>query len=179
VGAHDSALSTVVRATSLRALLRFAYKGSPRTVHPESVRSQNGTWYLRGREDGSDVVKTFVVSRMSDVVAEPPGTAERPEPVRHPGLHPMTWEIDPPVEVVLRTTPEYEPDVRRWLGPPVDVEGPRDGRVVLRYRVTHRAAFRTRLYELGRRVEVVGPDEVRREVVAELRRMAGHGEEEG
>jgi hypothetical protein len=39
--------------------------------------------------------------------------------------------------------------------------------------VTNRSAFRTRLYELGRRVELLGPDEMRREIVAELRRMAG------
>lgn len=165
-------LSLLLRATSQRALLRFTYKGSRRSVHPESVRSQNGTWYLRGREDGADVTKTFVVSRMSDVTADAPGTADPPETVRHPGLHPMSWEIDPPVDVELRTTPDYEPDVRRWLGDPAEVRDDGD-HVVLRYRVTHRAAFRTRLYELGRRVELLGPEEVRREVVAELRRMAG------
>lgn len=165
-------LSVLLRATSQRALLRFTYKGTRRSVHPESVRSQNGTWYLRGREDGTGLTKTFVVSRMSEVTADAPGTAEPPEPLHHPGLHPMTWEIDPPVDVELRTTPDYEPDVRRWLDEPADVREDGD-HVVLSYRVTHRAAFRTRLYELGRRVELLGPEEVRREVVAELRRMAG------
>lgn len=177
VAERDEALDVVVRATSLRSLLRFDYKGSARVVHPVSVSAQYGRWYLRGREDDDStagLVKAFVVSRMSDVHADAPGTADTPAPVRHPGLHPMSWEIDPPVDVALRTTADYAPDVRRWLGEPaaVDEEGEH---VVLRYRVTHRAAFRTRLYDLGTRVTLLGPDEVRREVVAELRELAGHG----
>ena len=172
------ALSVVVRATSQRALLRFTYKGTPRVVHPASVRSENGTWYLRGRENGADLVKTFVVSRMTEVTADAPSTADPAEPVRHAGLHPMSWELDSPVDVELRTTADYEPDVRRALGDPVGSRADGDT-VVLRFRVTNRSAFRTRLYELGRRVELLGPDEIRREVVAELRRMAGHGQEAG
>ena len=38
--------------------------------------------------------------------------------------------------------------------------------------MTHRAAFRARLYELGRRVRVLGPDDVRDEIIAELTAIA-------
>lgn len=176
-GASD-ALSVVVRAVRTSALLRFTYKGAPRAVHPESLRTQNGTWYLRGVEDaGSGAgpegpVKSFVVGRMSDLSVDRPGTAQRPTPERHPGLHPMSWEIDPPVDVTLETTPDYAPDVRRWLGDPASEE--REGDVVtMTYRVTHRAALRARLYELGRRVRLVGPEEVRADLIAELRSLAG------
>ena len=108
---HDALLATVLRAVRMGSLLRFTYKGAPRVVHPESVRSQNGTWYLRGQEDGSRPgrpdngdaapVKAFVVARMSDVTADPPRTARPVRPTRHPELHPMSWEIDPPVDVTL------------------------------------------------------------------------------
>lgn len=170
--APTDTLSRVMSASGRRCLLRFTYNGSPREVHPASVRAANGTWYLRGRETGGDVVKTFVVSRMSDVSVDAPGSADAPATVRHPGLHPMTWELDDPVEVTLRTTPDYAPDVRRWLGTEAAKE-PDGEHVVLRYRVTNRSAFRTRLYELGRRVDLVGPEEVRREVLAELAVLAG------
>ena len=50
---HDALLATVLQAVRMGSLLRFTYKGTPRVVHPESVRSQNGTWYLRGQEDGA------------------------------------------------------------------------------------------------------------------------------
>ncbi|KAA1418850.1 WYL domain-containing protein [Nocardioides humilatus] len=176
---HDVFLATVLQAVRLGSVLRFSYKGSARVVHPESVRSQNGTWYLRGQEAGTDglvgadePVKSFVVARMSDVAADAPRTARPVPAARHPELHPMSWEIDPPVDVTLRTTAAHQPDVVRWLGEPAAVEVDGDA-VTLRYVVTHRAALRARLYELGRRVVLVGPDDVRRELVDELRELSG------
>jgi predicted DNA-binding transcriptional regulator YafY len=187
IAGHDVFLDTVLRAVRMGSLVRFTYKGTPRVVHPESVRSQNGTWYLRGQEDSAEgeagrhvPVKAFVVARMSDVTADPPRTARPVPAARHRGLHPMSWEIDPPVEVTLRTTTEHQPDVRRWLGDPADEDvrpstgsGGTEGQVTMRYVVTHRAALRARLYELGRRVVLVGPEDVRSELLAELRELRG------
>jgi predicted DNA-binding transcriptional regulator YafY len=171
-------LGLVVDAVRDHQLLRFGYKGTQRVVHPESVRNQNDVWYLRGVEDGDlddPVVKAFVVSRMTDVDADGPATARALPPVRHTALHPMAWEIDPPVDVVLSTPVHYEPDVRRWLGEPAGVSEGAGDTLLLRYRVTHRAALRTRLNELGDRVRIVGPDEVRAEVIAALDAARGTG----
>jgi predicted DNA-binding transcriptional regulator YafY len=168
----DEALSAVTQALQHGCVLRFRYNGSDRSVHPQSVRTQNGKWYLRGHEDGADLVKSFVVSRMSAISADAPGTASRAPSSRHSGLHPMTWEVDPPVEVTLRSSADYAPDVRRWLGTPQSETVDGDD-VELAYLVTHRAALRARIYELGPRVQVVGPDDVRAELLAELADMAG------
>lgn len=171
-GATNHELATVVSAVRHHSRLRFRYHGRDRVVHPDSVRTQNGTWYLGGREDGSDVVKRFVVSRMSEVAADAPGTAERLATVRRTGLHPMSWEVDEPVLVTLRAPADFAPDVRRWLNAPEE-QTEQDGVVTMTYRVTHRAALRVRLYELGPRVEVVGPRDVRQELMDELALMAG------
>ncbi|RNL65395.1 WYL domain-containing protein [Nocardioides marmoriginsengisoli] len=171
-GDGDQAMSTVSEALRLGCILRFRYAGSLRTVHPESARTQNGTWYLRGHEDGSDVVKSFVISRMSEVAADATTPAVRLETSRHPGLNPMSWEIDPPVEVTLRAPAEFAPDVRRWLGAPAS-EREAGNDIELTYVVTHRAALRSRIYELGPRVQVLGPDEIRTELLDELAFMAG------
>ncbi|KRA38122.1 hypothetical protein ASD81_05540 [Nocardioides sp. Root614] len=176
-GEVPAALSLVVDAVRGHCLLRFGYKGTARVVHPESVRNQNGVWYCRGVEDADladAVVKTFVVGRMVDVEAGVPGSAQALTSVRHSGLHPMTWEIDPPVDVVLQTAPDFEPDVRRWLGEPVSSETVADG-VNLTFRVTHRAALRARLNELGRRVRVLGPPEIRADILAGLAEAAKVG----
>ncbi|HWJ67550.1 MAG TPA: WYL domain-containing protein [Nocardioides sp.] len=176
--AEPEALSLVVDAVKDGAVLRFGYKGTPRVVHPESLRNHNGTWYLRGVEDTDPhaQVKTFVVSRMVDADSDDPHTARPVPAAHHTGLHPMSWEIDPPVEVTLRALAHFEPDVRRWLGEPLSVEPDGADAVLIRYRVTHRAALRARLNELGERVRIVGPPEVRAEVVAAL--DAARGTEE-
>ncbi|MDQ6525514.1 WYL domain-containing protein [Nocardioides sp. LHD-245] len=175
--AVPEALGPVVDAVRDQRVLRFGYKGSPRVVHPESVRSQDGVWYLRGVEDrdlADPVVKTFVVSRMLDVASGEAHSAQVPPQVRHPELHPMSWEIDPPVEVTLRAPAGYAPDVRRWLGEPLGVVA--DGAdVLLRYRVTHRAALHARLVELDDRVRIDGPPEAQADLVAFLTAARGAG----
>ncbi|WP_165873011.1 WYL domain-containing protein [Nocardioides jejuensis] len=165
-------LPAVVAAVRSSARLRFRYAGTPRVVHPVSLRTQQGRWYLRGNEDGSAVVKRFVVSRMSDVVAEAPGTAAPAEDEAPESLHPLAWDIDAPVEVTLRSPRAYADDVRRWLGAPQSAVTEGDDEVFV-YRVTHRAAMRSRIYQLGTRVRVEGPTDFRDELLAELATMAG------
>lgn len=172
-----ASLRLVVDAVRDQRVLRFGYKGVERVVHPESVRTENGVWYLRGVEDAdlADArLKTYVVSRMLDVDTDDPRTARPLPPTRHVALHPMSWEIDPPVEVTLRAAADFEPDVRRWLGEPLAVETSGDD-VLLRYRVTHRAALHARLVELDDRVRVEGPPEARRDVIAFLAAARGEG----
>ena len=114
----DKRLASVVHGVRHRCLLRFRYNGRDRVVHPQAARTQFGKWYLLGHEDGSDVVKYFVVSRMGEVRSDEPGSAGEAALSRYPTLHPMRWEVDPPVEVTLRTDPAYVADVVRWLGYP-------------------------------------------------------------
>lgn len=170
-GTHDGTLGVVINALRHNATQTFRYNGTTRTVNPDSVRTQQTHWYLRGREGDSDVVKAFVVSRMSEVRADAPGTATSHPTPKHTRLHPMSWEIDPPVDVTLAARTEYVADVLRWLGSPVStVEG--DEETELTYTVTHRAALRVRIYQLGTRVRIVGPAEIRDEIIGELERMA-------
>jgi predicted DNA-binding transcriptional regulator YafY len=165
-------LDLVQRGTTRRCKVRFTYKGEPRVVHPARVHSGPSGWYLSGREDGSDVVKEFVVSRMSGIELEAPGSADVvDEPVRQ-SLDPLTWEVDPPTEVVLEIPVQHRVLAENLLGPPT-VTSESDGVLTMTYVVTNRRVFRYRLYELGTRVRVVGPDDVRAEIVSELRAFAG------
>lgn len=165
-------LSLALQSVQLRSRIRFTYKGTPRLVHPATVRFQNYKWYLSGVEDGSDLVKHFVVSEMSHIALDRPGTAAEVPSVRRMPLHPLRWVVDAPTRVTLRTTADFVPDVVRWLNEP-DSQVERDGAVDLTYAVTHRQAFRARLYVLGPRVTVVEGAEVYDEMLAELRTMAG------
>lgn len=170
---HD-ALDKAAYAAESRCLIRFTYKQKPRTVHPHLVHPGASGWYLVGHEDGAEPsdTKRFVTDRMSDVVVDRPGTALVPDDEAYDELNPVTWSRDEPVDVVVETSAEHEPQAAAMLGTPIAREE-HDDTVRLTIPVTHRSAFRARVYELGRRVRVVAPDEVREEIVAELRQIVG------
>lgn len=164
-----AALDRAVHAAVHRCRLRFTYKERPRVLHPYSVYPGPSGWYVRGHEEGMpDPVKEFVVDRMSSVSVDAPGSADAVPAVHHPRLDPLTWRIDPQTEVVLETLPSHRKRVEILLGTADRVTVGPDG-LRMTYVVTHRAAFRWRVYELGTRVRVLGPTDVREEIIAELR----------
>lgn len=161
-------LAELLHAAKRRCLVDFSYNGRPRQVHPYAVHSGPSGWYLRARETDQPTVKQFVVSRMSGVHLQPPRTAEAAPAVVHAGFDPLSWEQDPPTEVELSTAPHHVAAVRQAL-PGVAEVGRDDWGVRLRLTVTNRQAFRGRLYGLGTRAHLLGPPDVRAEVLAELR----------
>jgi predicted DNA-binding transcriptional regulator YafY len=169
-------LAELERAVEQRCLTRFSYRHKRRTVHPHTLHNGPSGWMLRGREVESDVVKEYVVRRMTgSVEIDLPGSAAVPEAVPRHSFNPMTWLVDPPVDVLLSTTADYEPEVLRVMTGARVVD--RDGdelRVLVP--VTNRVAFRSRLFELGLRVRVVGPPAAREAVLGVLHSIvAGDG----
>jgi predicted DNA-binding transcriptional regulator YafY len=165
--APDVSLALCLGAAASQAVVQFMYKRRPRTVHPRVVQPGPSGWYLVGCEDGSSVEKYFVVDRMRNIILDQPGTATIAEDVRRSKLDPATWDVDPAVDVEVETTPAFATQVKLALGPPVAEVADAD-RVILTVRVTNRAAFRMRIYPLGTRVRVLGPAEVRDELIEEL-----------
>ena len=164
-------LTLCIYAASHRCLLQFMYKKRLRLVHPRVVQPGPSGWYLAGCEDGQDVEKNFAVGRMRTLAIDRPGSATVTYDVRHTQLDPLTWLVDPPVDVVVETTDDHVAHVESRLGAPTSRTGT-DDRVTLTIPVTHRAAFRHRLYELGTRVQVLAPEEVRAEIVNDLEALA-------
>lgn len=165
-------LGDLQRAAERHCLTHFTYKGVRRHVHPYTLHSGPSGWVLRGRETTSEIVKEFVVSRMADDVdIDQPGSAEVVHTVPHHGFDPMDWDLDPPVDVIVATEPGNLTEVHRVLSGAA-VVGQDGDQLLLSRRVTNRAAFWSRLYELGVRVRVVGPPELRAEVVDDLRAIA-------
>lgn len=174
-------LDGVQRAVQARCRLAFDYRGSRREVHPHRVHLRAGGWYLRARPVDGDEVKTFRVDRMTGLVLADPGTADVPPVDTHLSIDPVAWQVDPPLVAVVATTEEHVPQVRSMLGGGArataddDHDGAAPDEVVLRVPVTHRSAFRGRLLELGSRVRLLGPDELRDEVRRHLLAVVGGG----
>jgi predicted DNA-binding transcriptional regulator YafY len=163
---HD--LDLAQRAAAHRCLIHFDYRGHRRVVHPVRVHTGPSGWYLSGREDGQDVSKEFVVARMSNVALDDPGTASHVVDAARPSLDPLSWLVDEATDVTLEMDTEHLPLANNLLGPPsaLDSSGPHTRAT---WRVTNRAVFRFRAYELGTRVRVTSPPELRQEIGAELR----------
>ncbi len=174
-GSPGPHLDSVLEALRSRCRVEFRYKGSRRIVHPQSLKRSGGTWYLVGVEEGDDEAKYFVVSRMSGVATDAPGTARRVAARPRTTLDPMSWRVDPPTEVRLEVERDFVADVTHLLGEPARVDDAGDEVVHLTYEVTHRAALRDRLYELGLRVRLLGPADVRDEMLTELQSLVGGG----
>lgn len=162
-------LDLVQRATARRCLVRFDYKGEARVAHPVRLHSGPSGWYLTAREDGTagGATKEFVVSRMSQVELGAPGSASVPVDSPRPSLDPLRWLVDAPTDVVVETDSQHRHLAEQLLGTPRQVTA-RDGKVELGFVVTNRAVFRWRVYELGQRVRVLAPPDVRAELIADL-----------
>lgn len=171
-GEPDVHLVLCLEATAQRRKVQFIYKRRPRTVHPRVVQPGPSGWYLVGWEQASGIEKSYVIARVDNLVLGKPGTAQpAADSAARWSIDPATWEIDPPTDVYIETTPDFAEQVKLAMRP-VLVQEDEGGRTVLTIRVTNRAAFRNRLYALGARVRVLGPDDVRAEIVEELSRMA-------
>jgi len=172
IPAPPAHLADLERAVHRHCLASFSYRHLQRTVHPHVLHNGPSGWMLRGREVESGMVKEFVVRRMSDdVVIGQPGSAESPGVVPRLSFDPMSWEVDPPLEVVLATSPSLLREVCRVMSGG-KVVGGRDDEVLVAVVVTNRVAFRSRLLELGPAVRVVAPPEAVELVVTALRRLA-------
>jgi predicted DNA-binding transcriptional regulator YafY len=160
-------LDLAQRAAAQRCLIHFDYRGHRRAVHPVRVHTGPSGWYLSGREDGQAMTKEFVVARMSDASLDDPGTSSPTADATRPSLDPLSWLADEPTDVTLEMDTQHLPLAENLLGPPSSLDSS-DTRTLATWNVTNRAVFRWRIYELGTRVRVAAPPELRQEIEAEL-----------
>lgn len=155
-----------LHALKHQCLLHFDYKGVPRTVHVDAVRrTGTGRWRIIAREDG--VQKFFRIDRISDLRVGAPGSASPTQSVTKDS-DPLSIPDGEPVVAVVTSDPVHEDRVVRELGEPV-ARSESDAGIELSIPVTNRWLWRRRLYQLGTRVRLVGPEELRAEVQQELR----------
>lgn len=134
----------------------FQYNGKRRQVDPQSWQWSGHDLVVSGWERSSKKIKSFAVVRMMDLEIGPPGSAQLPADVQRPGLDPITWQVDPPVTATLEC-PGFQHDTMRLVG------GQAHGDEV-QVPVTNRLVFLARVVELGSRVRLTGPPELRDEL---------------
>lgn len=161
---HD--VDLVLRAVTARCLLAFDYNGKARQLDPVTMQRGVGGWAVSGRDRGSGEYRTFYLGRMSNVSAQAPGTAAEVADVPRGGTDPLSWRVDPPLDVTVRVDDRYGTDALTLLGEPMQRDAD-----LWQYRVTNRWAFFSRLVELGERVWLIGPEPVRAQFAEMLRQV--------
>ena len=167
-------LGPLFAAISERRVVTFSYRGRARRVDPYRLGFRGGHWYLVGRDHDPDEERSFRVDRMESDVVET-GEAGAFAPAAPSPGPPPPWQLGEGERVTARLL--VDADQAGWavghVGRQAVEEWRSDGSVVLAVPVTNRAAFRTFVLGFLDHAEVLGPPEVRAEMVSWLEAMAG------
>jgi proteasome accessory factor B len=172
----DERVATLFSGVATRRVARFEYNGMDRRVDPYRLSYREGRWYLAGFDHARQDERLFRVDRIAGLVEleELAGAFERPADV--PAGPPPPWRLgdDEEIAVDLRVDAGAADWVRMRAGEETVAGTAADGSVHFRLRVTNRAAFRSFVLGLLDHAEVLGPPEVRDEIVYWLDALAGH-----
>ena len=161
-------------AVSERRAVTFGYRGEERTVEPHRLSFAQGRWYLDGHDCTRHARRRFRLDRLEgEVTLGPPGAFERP--AEGPAGRTPPWQMgeEAPLEARLR----IDADLAGWgvdhLGAEAVTARHPDGSVEVVLTVTNREAFRSFVLGFLDHAEVLGPPELRDDLVEWLAALAG------
>jgi predicted DNA-binding transcriptional regulator YafY len=153
-------------AVAERAPVTFGYRGEARTIDPYRLSFSRGRWYLDGWDHIRQDDRQFRLDRIEgEVGVGSPGSFERPDtPVDGPA-QPWQLGVDEPVTARLAIDADQAGWALDHLGDATVVAEASDGAIVVELTVTNRDAFRSFVLGFHEHAEVVGPPELRNELV--------------
>lgn len=169
----SSHLGELFRASAESRRVRIRYRDQLRTVDPHRLAFRNGHWYLGATDLDKQAPRWFRLDRMTGPVeAEGPGTARSvPGPAEE--APPPPWATGGDRGVPARIL--VDADQAAWAASHVGASAVRarhpDGSVEIELEVTNRPAFRSFVLGFLDHAVVLGPDDLRRDIVDWLRSM--------
>jgi proteasome accessory factor B len=159
-------------AISARRTVTFGYRGKPRRLDPHRLSFRSGHWYLAAHDADAEEERSYRLDRIEPPIETgPPGSAAvvAPAPAGATATSPP-WELgtEPPVTARLLVDAHQAGWAEGHVGPDAVVERREDGSVVLGVRVTNRDAFRSFVLGFLDHAELLGPPELRAELVGWL-----------
>lgn len=169
----DTKLAVLFNAVAERRIASFSYRGERRTVDPYRLHFARGRWYLLAHDREKDDERQFRLDRIDDVpeVRRAWGF-EAPAPEVMAGV-PDPWSIPdtPPVTARVAVDGPQAALARAVLGDAAVVHESAD-RVVFELEVTHLDGFRSFVLGFLEHAEVLGPPELRADIVTWLEAVA-------
>ncbi|MCD9623073.1 helix-turn-helix transcriptional regulator [Rhabdothermincola salaria] len=175
----DPALVPLFTAVMERRTVTFTYVtsqgGQERVVDPWRLDNRRGRWYLTGHDHLREGERNFRLDRIDGPVElGGPGAFERPAARVEGGPgQPWLYGDGEPVVAELLVDADRARWARQQLGDDVDATDHPDGSVTFRVPVTSWPAFRGFVLSFLDRAELVGPDALRRDLVAWVGALAG------
>ncbi len=170
------ALVPLFDAVGVRASVRFTHRGVARTMTPAGLWFRWGRWYVVGWDHDRQAARSFRVDRIEDLpVVGAEGSGRLPEGFDASSAVPEEpWRTggDDAEEVEILVDAIEAERVLDELGPASLLERLDDGSVRVRFPVSNRIALRSWLLGLLDHALVLGPPEVRDEVIGWLRSVA-------
>jgi proteasome accessory factor B len=178
---HDIALAEVAvtplvaelfDAVSRRAPVTFMHRDEQRRLEPYGVVLRRGHWYVVGRDLDRDAPRAFRIDRIEGGAEVGNAGAFDPPPDVDPAAFvrddPLTFGEDQPIDARVLVDPSRAGWVVEQLGDEAVVARHADGSVEVTLPVVNRVAFRSWVLDLLEHAEVLGPDELRADLVAWL-----------
>jgi predicted DNA-binding transcriptional regulator YafY len=172
-------VATLFDAVSRRAPITFEYRGERRRVEPYGVVLRWGHWYVVGHDLERGAPRAFRIDRIDgEPTVGKAGSFEPPpgiDAARFVRDDPLTYGEDRPIEARVLVDASRSGWVVEQLGDAAVVDRRADGAVEVALPVVNRAAFRSWVLDLLDHAEVLGPDELRSDLVAWLESIAARG----
>ena len=161
-------------AIAAQTPVRFTYRGTERTVDPYRLDFVRGRWYLSGFDHTRDDERVYRLDRFESG-AERLGRPRFERPATAvPGGALEPWQIgeEEAVDAQVLVDAAQAPWIVQHLGPGSLAEERADGSVVVTMTVTNRDSFRSFVLTFLDHAEVLGPLELRADVVEWLEALA-------
>ncbi|WP_420638100.1 helix-turn-helix transcriptional regulator [Candidatus Poriferisocius sp.] len=167
------ALADLFRAVTEQRVAAFTYGGESRRLEPWTLAFDQGHWYVVGHDRDRGERRTFRIDRLDgDVALGPPnGFTQTGEAGGWVALQPWKFGTAPAVTAQLLVDSDQSAWAARRLGQEPALVQP-DGSSVFHVAVRSPEAFRSLVLEFLDHAEVLGPPELRADMVAWLEQMS-------
>jgi predicted DNA-binding transcriptional regulator YafY len=170
----DPRLTDLFAAISDQQVIRFHYQGVERELEPHRLGFQRGRWYITGHDRLRDAERNFRLDRIDGPIERgAAGAFASVSPGR--ALTEEAWEIgdEPAIDARLLVDAGHVAWAAHHLDGDEGREDRPDGSAIFTLRVSNRAAFRSFVFGFLEHAEVLGPADLRAEVIADLADLAG------
>jgi proteasome accessory factor B len=174
-----ASLPALREAVSSRSPVVFDYRGTSRTLDPYGLLLRDGYWYVIGVDHARAEVRTFRVDRIDGTVSV--GTAssfEKPAGFDIRAVFPADPKLlgEPENQIrtaVVRIAPSHAPVVAAEVGDGAIIARHDGGSIDVEVPCVNRDAFRSWVLGMADHAVVIGPPEVRADLIEWLGSIAG------